>query len=184
MPVDVNSVVSFWSIQMTSCSIYAKQIFIEIMHKYSPVHAQISCKILYPRPPMSQSEHHLFTYLVKYTSMIKIVFLRILLSLKLHTLAPHMDVHCNNHMLTGPTIIFCTAHYPRRPTPSTKPTKKDLTYSFKACIAFLTTSAPIHKVSTLTSSTSSSCPTSPIFGFAVLPGLNCPIPIVVQQHSV
>ena len=57
-------------------------------------------------------------------------------------------------------------------------------YFFNASTAFLATSLPTHNVSTRASLTSASSPTRPMFGRAVSPGRNCPVPIVVQQYSV
>jgi hypothetical protein len=59
-----------------------------------------------------------------------------------------------------------------------------VTHFFKASTTLLVTSSPLHNVSTRYSCTSSTAPTLPMCGFAVLPGRNCPVPSVLQAHSV
>lgn len=92
-------------------------------------------------------------------------------SYKPHTPAPQKDAPCH----------LTSAHHS---TPVTCTRKLSKTYLFKASTALLTTSSPTTNVSTLASSILSNLPTTPICGLAPFPGLNCPVPIAVQQHSV
>lgn len=82
------------------------------------------------------------------------------------------------------------------------PTALNVAHFFNAATAWRIVSFPKQIASTLYSSTSSSSPTlpiclpnvslitllpyqlSPTCGFAASPGLNCPVPLVVKQHSV